>query len=1121
MNRHLRSSWLTGLAVLALGGVAPAVASAQTVIRGRVQSDAGQPITGASVGISELGIGTPVSSSGAYTFTIPAGRVSGQTVVVRARAIGFKPMSQSVTLQQGATLTADFTMVRDVTQLEAVVTTGVATATEQMKVPFTVTRVDTTVMPVVGSSAVSQLQGKVPGALVVSASGRPGGAPSVVLRGPVSLNATGRSQGPLYLIDGVPLQGSLPDINPADIENIEVLKGAAAASLYGARAGAGVIAITTKSGKNTGQGMRFGIRTEGGLGDIEREFPLAQRTNLGMDPTGKFFCTREIVGGSPCARYIDWDAEVARINNNGQDFSDPPQQFLRDFGISSAPNYDQLTGVFQTGVWPQMRDPVGELVTPSSYANTNLDMRGRVNNTSVFASFGNSVQQGAVQFLNGYTRNSMRLNVDHEFTGKLTFSANSFYAQTKEDGAHLDETGSGGPWFNITRAPWTADLMAKDNFGRVNVRHNPLAQGEQNYNPVYSLAYNRRIDRGTRFVGGSTLRWNPLSFLNVDGTFGYDRSTGVYTQQRDKGWRVTAANPTTSAGFIGNGSADNEQYTFAAGASATHTFFGDLNATISSKYTYSDQSLRGQDLSGVALVVANLETANAATTNYSVGSSVQRIRDAGYYVATDFDYKDRYIIGLLGRRDGSSLFGAGNRWQTFGRMSAAWIASREPWWFAPEALSLVKFRASQGSTGQRPRFSAQYETFTIGTGGTLNPSTLGNRNLKPEINTETEIGGDFEFFRRYGLNVSWAQAVIDGQILPVKPPTASGFQTQWQNAGEITNKTWEATLTVPIVTRGAFTWTARAIYDRTRSQITRLDVPEFVGSITAANSFDVFKFRQGEMIGTVYGFDYVKSCGQLPGAFAGQCSMNAGDMNAAYRPNSDGYIVWVGAGNTLQQGITNNLWRARSGLGNGPWGNNTNWGMPITLRDSTGNIAFVPLGNGLPKYHVALSQTIDFKRFNLYGLLDSYQGAKLWNIAYHWSLGDFQSDVIDQDASSVETARPIGYYWRRGPSVSPGGNAGVGGLYDALNPSSATFEDASYIKLRELQVNYRIGRVAGTGDWKIGVVGRNLHTWTKFRGFDPEAGNSTGAFNSSALTPVAGYRFPNLRTFTVQLSSSF
>jgi hypothetical protein len=82
-------------------------------------------------------------------------------------------------------------------------------------------------------------------------------------------------------------------------------------------------------------------------------------------------------------------------------------------------------------------------------------------------------------------------------------------------------------------------------------------------------------------------------------------------------------------------------------------------------------------------------------------------------------------------------------------------------------------------------------------------------------------------------------------------------------------------------------------------------------------------------------------------------------------------------------------------------------------------------------------------------------------------------------------------------------------------------EDASYVKLRELSVSYRVGALAGTGDWKLGLVGRNLHTWTKYRGFDPESGNTTGPLNSSALTPVAGYRFPNLRTYTVQLSTSF
>jgi hypothetical protein len=432
-------------------------------------------------------------------------------------------------------------------------------------------------------------------------------------------------------------------------------------------------------------------------------------------------------------------------------------------------------------------------------------------------------------------------------------------------------------------------------------------------------------------------------------------------------------------------------------------------------------------------------------------------------------------------------------------------------------LSLFKLRASNGSTGQRPRFSAQYETFTIGTGGTLNPNTTGNKNLKPEINRETELGTDLEFFNRVGLNVSYAKAVIDGQILPVKPPTATGFQFQWQNAGEITNKTWEATLTVPIIQRQSLNWTSRLIYDRTRSRITRLDVPEFIGTITAANSFDIFKFRNGEEIGTMYGFDFVRTCSQLPAPFNADC----GGANSAFRANDAGYIVWVGAGNQLDEGVTRNLWRAQLPLGTGPWGNATNWGMPITLRDSTKNIAFVPLGNGLPKYHWGLSQNVDFKRLSLYGLLDAYRGQKLWNIGYHWSLGDFQSKEIDQNGASVETAKPLGYYWRRGPSTSPGGNAGVGGFYDALNPSSFSIEDASYVKLREFTVSYRVGAVGGTGDWKVGLVGRNLHTWTKFRGFDPEAGNTTGPFNSSALTPVAGFRFPNLRTYTVQLSSSF
>jgi TonB-linked SusC/RagA family outer membrane protein len=1140
MMKFLRSTKFLFWAVAVLAGIAPALAQGQgATVSGRVMSEQGQPLSSANVYINDLNISVGTNQNGQFTINIPQARLSGQTVNIRVRAIGYQPQLRAITLTAGAQ-TVNFDLRRDVTQLGEIVVTGVASATETVKLPFTVSRIDSAMMPVSGSNPLTQLQGKVPGAMIVNASGRPGAAPTVLLRGPVSLNATGRTQQPLYLLDGIPLQGTLPDINPEDIENVEVVKGAAAASLYGARAGAGVINITTKTGKNAAQGIRLSARTEGGTSDIEGRFPLNQFSNLLLDPSGTRFCSREVLqtNGQPvgtsagqnagvfssCARYITWDDEVQRINNSGVDFSLPPQNFMGDFGISNTPSYDHLTGTYQASVWPIMRDPVKQSVTPSAYANSTIDLRGKLSNTGVYASVSNFVQQGAVRFLPGFVRNSARVNIDQRFGDKISGSLNTFYAQTVDHASQFDETsGLAGTWFNLTRAPFISDLLAKDNQGRLVVRHNPLFQGEQNFNPMYSTAYNSRTDRGNRFVGGMTAKYAPLGWLTVDGTFGYDRATGEYLQQRDRGWRVTASAPATSSGFIGEGSYDNEQWNTSFSASAQHTFFSDFNATLSGRYVYSDLNIRNTTLSGIGLALPGLITADAATTNLTIGSGRQAIRDMGFFYGADFDWKDRYIFGGLVRRDGSSLFGPENRWQTFGRISGAWIASREPWWPAPNAISLLKLRASRGSTGQRPRFDAQYETFTIGTGGTLNPAFLGNKKLKPEVNTEVEIGTDLEFFHRVGINVSYARAVIDDQILPVPLPTATGFSRQWQNAGEITNKTWEATVTVPIVQRTGFNWTSRFIWDQTRSYISRLDIPEFVGTITpqGGNNFDIFKFRQGERIGTVYGNDMVRNCSQLPGAFASQCSMSSSDVASAFRPNSDGFIVWVGAGNQLTEGITKNLWRSRLEQGQGPWGNRTNWGMPITLRDSTNNIAFVPLGNGLPKFHWGLSQNFDYKRLSLYGLLDASIGQKMWNVAYHWSIGDLQVEAADQFGKSVEEARPIGYFWRRGASASPGGSSGVGGLYDVLAVHGWSFEDASYVKLREVSATFRVGAIGGAGDWRIGVVGRNLKTWTDWRGFDPESGNTTGPLNSSILTPVAGYRFPNLRTYTFQLSSTF
>src|SRR5207247_10364182 len=160
------------------------------------------------------------------TLNAPGARRPGEEAVLRVRAIGCKPNSMAITLTPGEQA-VDLALGYDVNLLEAIVVTGTQEATEAVKVPFTVNRVDAAQLPVPASNPLTQLQGKVPGANIVSGSGRPGSQPAVLLRGPTSINASGRGQDPLHIVDGVIMNVNLSDLNPSDIENVEVVKGAA------------------------------------------------------------------------------------------------------------------------------------------------------------------------------------------------------------------------------------------------------------------------------------------------------------------------------------------------------------------------------------------------------------------------------------------------------------------------------------------------------------------------------------------------------------------------------------------------------------------------------------------------------------------------------------------------------------------------------------------------------------------------------------------------------------------------------------------------------------------------------------------------------------------------------
>ena len=1137
---------VVGLVAASVSAIAaPTRARAQdVVITGRVVSDrGGQPVAGATVLISELGIGGLTNAVGNYTLTVPAVRVRGQSVTLLARYIGFVAQRRAVTLSAGRQV-QEFTLVTDANRLTEVVVTGVSVATERTKVPFAVTRIDSAATPVVGVNPLSQIQGKVPGANIVAASGRPGTPPSVLLRGPKSINATGRSQEPLYIVDGVILNGTIADINGNEIESVEVVKGAAASSLYGSQAANGVIQITTKRGRLARDGVRFGARTEYGASDIEREIGIAQRHSLLMDPTQTRFCVSNGLGTTSgaslsearrCYRTVDWLQENLRINDNTLDYATATTSASVDLG-SGVQGVDTRR-LFQTNPWPGANyNSVQQFVNPKALVLANVDMSGKFGGTDIFASANSTSQGGSISYLDGYKRNSVRLNANQAVGSSLTFGLNTYFARSSADG--FNQEGGGGAFFRLTRTPPIVDLSRTDSRGRLLIRPNILGGGAQNENALYSLQNVDRVDFNNRFIGALSGRYTPASWVAADASFGYDNQDQSGRQFQNRGFRTTGpAASTANNGFLQNYAGGVRSLNGSAGVAFPNLalksvpVLRDLTVTPSARVQYLQQDADFRLAQGSQLAVSNVEDLNnSAQTQLTANAQRQSVRQTTTSGGLRLEYKERYIVDGALRRDGNSTFGAGERYATYGRIAGAWVASSEPFLerFA-NTLNLLKFTANYGTSGLAPNFAAQYETYTIGTGGTLTPLTLGNSLLKPQVDEGTEFGTEIGLFNAVNFTATYALSDTKNQILPVPISAAQGFTQQWQNAGTLRNKTVELSLAFPILKARGLDWTGRVNYDRTINKITKLNVPAyFTGGNTnvAQNVGNLFRIAEGEALGSFYGRAFITSCDQLPPKFASQC----GGAGSQYQKNGDGLIVWTG-GRGLGEGYTNNLWNSSLPSKDSPYpafGKDFAWGHPITLRDTlTGAARSVNLGHALPSFRWSASTNASYKRVVVYGLVDAAVGQSVFNQARQWSYLDFLSADQDQVGKDVADVKPASYYYRSAENP-----AGIGGLYDVLgSPVNYFTEKASYAKLREVQVTYRVGPILRAGDWTVGVTGRNLHTWTKYKGFDPEVGlNSTpifgfqsgsGSLGSGALTAVDAFNFPNPRSLSFNLSTRF
>ncbi len=1122
-----RLRW-TALAALGLLLALPASrASAQNaVITGKVTSEAGQPLEAANIFISELVLSVPTTGNGSFSLVVPAARVTGQSVMLRVRAVGYKPAFIAVTLRPG-NQTINFALKQDLNRLSEVVVTGSIEGTERSKVPFSVGRLTAEDIPVPALNPITALQGKVAGMRIAGVSGQPGSSPEIMMRGPTSINATGRSQSPLIIVDGaIQRVGSLNDVGGLDIESVEVVKGAAGASLYGSTAANGVIIIKTKRGAAR-EGVKFNFRTEYGVSDLNSlKYGAPIYNTLQLDETGKKFCLLGSSNISSCSRSTPWMAEIYRINNVNADTVRTP--YSMQFSSPSASGAE-LLNIFQSSIWPTQRyNGIAQVVSANPVSLNSLDVSGRAGSVRYFVSGSATDDGGAIKGLKGEQQRRARLNLDYDIRSNWTVSMSSLY-----DRAYLDRrTGgsSGGTIFGqlLRGAPAGTDYLARDTLGRAIVRGGGAGlRGSGNGAGTFLYDQENLVSNqySVRYLGTISSTYTPAEWATFDASYSYDNRQQNRPFYQVKGYRTFATDLTQNIGYQSIGDRGEESMNGQLSATFRHQLTKDLNGKLNFRALYDQDVLNINSGAGEQFIVKDVFTLSNTTTNKLATSSSQTIKNMGAVGGANLDLKGRYILDGTYRYDGSSLFGSGNRWAPFGRVSGVWRVSEEPWYRLP-IISDFRLRASRGSAGNTPSFDAQYETYNCATAG-CSLGQAGNRKLKPETTTETDIGTDFTLFGRLGIELSHIDAATKNQILNVPTPASLGFGTQWQNAGTLANHTWEVAANLPLITKKNLQWSVRGTYDQTRTFITKLDIPEYPVSANLGNgvsSFfkisanpDKYDGYQINRYGNIYGRKFYKTCGDMPSSVQASC----GD-GKAYQVNDQGWVVWTGNGNSWKDGITKNLWQTKLSQADSPWNYPLFFGHPIVDRPLRGDkgegtgILHI-LGNVLPKYRFGINSTFTYKRVSLYGLLDGTVGHKINNQGEGWGIFDYASSYFDQGGKTVETAKPVGYSWRAGGSEG----VGTGGFYDVLGPNNYNTENGSYAKLREMSVTYRLGRIGGVGDWTASFVGRNLLTFTKYTGFDPEVGVTGGQAGSGLINQVDAFGFPTLRTFTFSISSRF
>ncbi|HEX6428981.1 MAG TPA: SusC/RagA family TonB-linked outer membrane protein [Niastella sp.] len=934
------------------------------------------------------------------------------------------------------------------------------------------------------ANVVAALSGKIAGVQINNTGGSPGGSSSVKIRGNSSLLG---NNAPLFILDGIPVDNSVQDIlpsitnnvslatpsnraidiNSADIASITVLKGPAAAALYGIRASNGAVVINTKRGSAL-TNKKLSVTYSGSFTVDQKNRRVQPRQNIFSNGLAGSYILPGITGSDE-----NWGALLDTLTYSNQ-----------------ASNFDK------NGVIVGKSSPLSNGVPVNRYNNIdnffingytsdhNISMYGNTGNAGYYFSYGNLKQTGIIPTTDFY-RYTFRFNGDYTVNDKLKISGGLNYIQ---DGAH-NRALMGGFNTNVMRALINSPANFDITNGYSDAWKHPEAYklpataakpwgDSRSYangigwdNPYWSLNMNPQTDQLNRFITFAEANYDVTSWLKATARYGIDN----YTDVRKGAWsRGTSGVATGTINDVNYARRDNNLDVL---LTSQHRLTNDLDLNVLAGYNYYSSYKNQVNTRGDGLTIpGNFNIGNAASTQ-TVNQTIKKKLVAGY-ADIKLDYKKWLYLELTGRNEWTSTLAKGKNSFFYPSVGTSFIFT-DALHLNGSSLNFGKVRATYAQVGNDadPYSLNTYYTTTTAGGwiqssisfpfngqtGLSYSTTIGNANLKPEKINTWELGTELHFLNsRTILDAVYYNNTSKDQIIPVSLPGSTGAQYTLINAGSITNQGIEATLQQYFIKKKKLVWSATAIFSKNISKVNYIS--DNITNVSLGGIWMEARGQAGDPYGVFYGIDVQR--------------------------NENGKVV-------IDDDVTS-----------------SNYGYPVV------NTSFTKIGDPNPDFNLGLRNEIKSGPFTLSFLLDSRFGFDIFNAPH------LQMVFNGVDATTAERGSTTVF---EGVTASKGEtNAIPAVLSQAWYRKTFSVQglyvehDLYWIKLKDVNLTYELPakfiKPAKISAASVTLTARNFLLGTNYSGSDPDLGTRNGLANFSGID---FWTTPNTHSVGVALNITF